>query len=591
MANNYGVANTTFKPFSFEEMLKPALMATETQEKLENEYTNLSAIVSVIEDKLTKNPKDKNLRDTYNSYKEELNKASNLLYNQGLTPDSRKALNRLKVDYGSKIDPINKAITKYQEQQDIINKMAITHPEIIIVGAGDSISDYMNGNNPELTSVNLDKLMTQAMTGAKADAVRTHRVSKWKPTAGGKFLEQTTEVGLTNEEFEKAMTNIAQHKQDNSVKLSENAKSILNLITDISGNSNYGLLKGKDQQRAYEAILTGLRLGYAYDKKIQTQSNPGYAYAKAKAEQEAKLKNTILADRNVGNSLFITSDSAKQKMLTFFNADGSLKKEYTKYFDSKGNLKSEEEIQKLVNDIATSNTHWNSLADPLSTNPSLTRRMDNNYKELKEAMSSLGLKDNQFTLSNIDLMLTADATNTDPNKSQDVAKTNDAIARFRGSVRVRESDRDNAQTVFEEGLGTSKTASRIIGLDSNGNYKTEPISYDKLLKDGKLNISHFEIDYSTGDIIAKIKTPKNGIQEFVLPASSLYNDSDYFILSSMAKDLNLASKKNPLDAIDSNLGAPSILSNYGELRKYYTGQMDDILLELLNVHGIANVNK
>ena len=41
MANNYGVANTTFKPFSFEEMLKPVLMATEAHQKREEELNTL----------------------------------------------------------------------------------------------------------------------------------------------------------------------------------------------------------------------------------------------------------------------------------------------------------------------------------------------------------------------------------------------------------------------------------------------------------------------------------------------------------------------------------------------------------------------
>lgn len=584
----YGVPTAKFKPFTFEEMLKPALMATEAHNQLEENYSNLAVITANLEDKLKNNPKDAELRRTYEQYRDALNTASEELYNKGLSPQSRKTFTQLKTDYASKIDPINKAYAKYQAQQDIINKLAITNPEIIVTGASDAISDYMGEKNPELASVNLDKLLAQSMTAAKADAVRTYRESKWKPTAGGKFLERSTEVGLTDVEFEAAMNNIAAHKKDKSIKLSENAKSILKIIEDVSGNSNYGLLKGVDQERAYNAILTGIRSGYAYDKKNQVQQNPGYAYARAKAEQEEKAKKQLLSPREVGSSLFITANSAKQKMHTFFNTDGTLKKEYEKYFDSKGNLKSEEEIQKLTKDVALSNTHWENWADPLSTNPSLTIRTDRNYQDLKEAMLSLGLKEDQFNLSNIDTMLKADVTNTDLN-GKSVA---DGIARTRGTIRLTtETDRNHAQNLIEEGLKSGNNLQEVVGLNSDGTYKTQTLSYNKLLSDDKLNVTQFEVDYRTGDIIFKVKTKKDGIKEFILPSASHYKAQNYNDLINYAANINLINKQDLTSILDPNIGAPDMFKTYGELKQYYVNNMDDILLELLNRHGILNVNK
>lgn len=588
MANIYGIPTAKFKPFTFEEMLKPVLMATEAHNQLEENYSNLAVITANLEDKLKNNPKDAELRKTYEQYRDALNNASEELYSKGLSSQSRRTFSQLKTDYASKIDPINKAYAKYQAQQDIINKLAITNPEIIVTGASDAISDYMGEKNPELASVNLDKLMNQAMVGAKADAIRTRRVSKWTPTAGGKFLERAEEIGLTNAEFEAAMANIERHNKDKSVKLSENAQSILNLINDVSGNSNYSLLKGNDQQRAYEAILTGLRLGYAYDKKLQTQSNPGYAYARAKAEQDEKLRNELLKGRNVGSNLFITSDTAKQKMHAFFNTDGSLKKEYEKYFDSKGNLKSEEEIQKLTKDIALSNNHWENWGDPLSTNPSLIRRTDRNYHELKEAMTSLGLKEGQLNLNNIDLMLKSDVTNTDPN-GKSVA---DGVSRMRGTIRITgETDRNHAQTLIEEGLKSGENLKEVIGLNADGTYKTQSSKYDKLLTDDKLNVTQFEVDYRTGDIVFKVNTKKDGIKEFILPAASHYKAQNYNDLINFATQINLINKEDLTSAIDPNSGAPDIFKTYGDLKQYYINNMDDMLLELLNRHGILNVNK
>ena len=43
------------------------------------------------------------------------------------------------------LNPINEAYKAYQTDQEYINKMAIEHPEILIEGAGRSVSDYIGG--------------------------------------------------------------------------------------------------------------------------------------------------------------------------------------------------------------------------------------------------------------------------------------------------------------------------------------------------------------------------------------------------------------------------------------------------------------
>ena len=51
MANIYGRSTATFNPYSFEEMLKPALMATEAHNKLEEDYSTLETLTADLEAK------------------------------------------------------------------------------------------------------------------------------------------------------------------------------------------------------------------------------------------------------------------------------------------------------------------------------------------------------------------------------------------------------------------------------------------------------------------------------------------------------------------------------------------------------------
>lgn len=523
MANIYGVPTAKFKPFTFEEMLKPALMATEAHNKLEEDYSNLAIITAQLEDKLKINPKDAELRRTYEQYRDTLNNASEELYNSGLSTQSRSRFTQLKNDYATKIDPINKAYAKYQEQQAIINKLALTNPEIIVTGASDAISDYMGEKTPELASVNLDKLMSQAVAGAKADSSRTHRVSKWKTTAGGRFMERVEEIGLSDAEFEAAMNNIEQHKADKNVKLSEDAKSILKIIDTVASGSNYGLLTGADQERAYNAILTGIRAGYAYDKKIQTQSNPGYAYARAKAEAEAKAKaerQKRLAE--IGSNKFITSVEGRNEFIQkYFTTDGKLKPEYKKYFNEDGTIKSKEELQKIDDENNKLNKF---VVDQI---PSISKGFNEYGISLQGVAKSSNITNYNNFLKDLELIgLTGDNITTGLIDAQ--FKSDDAQYVNRVEIIPDDTAQKITQRRIENGLINGTDVQQVKGITQNDGYKqyrTDTIKYEDLL-DSKGNLNILSEANALGQLTAKVKTPNGKIVEIVIPDDAYYGSND-----------------------------------------------------------------
>lgn len=551
MANIYGRSTATFKPYSFEEMLRPALMATEAHNKLEEEYSTLETLTADLEVKLSKNPKDEQLRATYNAYKDALNQASEELYSKGLTASSKRIFNRLKTEYGEKINPIQEAYKKYIEQQDFINKLAVTNPEVIVTGAGDSVSDYIGTNIPKLTSVNLDKLTAQALAEAKADSARTYRESNWAPTAGGRYQERFTSTGLTDEQFDAAIKNLDDYRNKRTNVLSEDAAAMQNIINNVIGGSNYNALSNTQKLKALDAIKAGLRSGYAYDKKIQTQVDPMFAYnLKVKEEQAKRTAKQRALLEQIGTDAFITSKEGKAEFMSnYLKTDGSLKAEYQQYFKN-GKLKTPDEIKQEITNRYKQEIEAYKNKDvykyglenigQLSNESYIYPNNNGDYKNVNDVVLekrvNKALEDYNTFVNDLSL-IGLDSSNTSI-KSIDaqIGQTKDAYVVDRFNL-VPDSNAQNViQQRIESAVNNGEQVMRVKGMitDEKGNkhYKTESIDFEDLLtgskNDKKLNI--LSVNLGLGQGTAKIKTD-DGIVEIQLPDAVYHNSGASYGMS------------------------------------------------------------
>ena len=181
--------NTKFKPFSYQEMLAPVLAYKEAYDSLEAEMNNLDVIAGDVDNKLTE--KDTELKNIYKTYKEDLNNALSDFYQNGYTSDAKKKLAQLKSRYSKEINPINEAYKSYQEDQKQLITLKRTHPEMIIEGIGNSVSDYMYGNTPNGITANTEDIYNKSM---KAAAGTSSRFSE--------LVEPTSETSDNNEKTE-----------------------------------------------------------------------------------------------------------------------------------------------------------------------------------------------------------------------------------------------------------------------------------------------------------------------------------------------------------------------------------------------------
>lgn len=118
MANYSLVVGSKFSPFTYQELLQPALMATQAHQELENQYSELATKANVWEE-MANEQTDPQAYQMYKKYSDDLREQADALASQGLTPGSRKSLLAMKNRYSSEITPIE---TAYKTRQKLIDQ-------------------------------------------------------------------------------------------------------------------------------------------------------------------------------------------------------------------------------------------------------------------------------------------------------------------------------------------------------------------------------------------------------------------------------------------------------------------------------------
>lgn len=614
MANSYITSTSRFKPYTFAEMLQPVQIYTEAYNEVEDELANLDVLAGDVAGKLN-NPKDKELVDKALAFQTELNTAMNNLYTNGLNADTRKQLAGLKAKYTKELNPINEAYKAYQEDQKYLSRMALEHPEILIEGAGRSVSDYMNGNMPQMVSVNTDDLMTQAMAIAKTQAGRTYRQSDWTSTAGGKFLERVTEVGLNDVDFNNALfliqnPNITAKElgisEEEFALIKNNASLIGASMEPILNSPDFAALSSENKQKALNAVFKGVRAGFQYDRKTDTESDPMFAHNLRLQEETAKAAaKRAAALKNIGSDLFLTPDATRQEHInTFLNTVGKdvgkLHENYAQYFKN-GKLISIEEATAEANRRSSAGVGMLPHATQYGySTPYGAHGKDSyleDYNALRQAIVDLGLDPNNITNSDFVAAL----------KGEGIEGV-DVRGRKRAMITSNSAGFSHIQTNIERGLRNAENVEQIVGLNESdkyslGTYRTTPIKYEKLLDSkGNLNILGVNMDYATGQLSVSLKT-KDGYIEVLMPEGSTFEAYDSNDLMQYAQSISTMQQgmypvytKNEEGKLVLNYvplengyipGTEILGSDYVD---YAQQEMDIIFGDLFNIFKLEDVN-
>ena len=144
---NFGlVVNSTFQPFTYQELAAPLDRQELYHEKLAEEYDKLSSQADVLE-AMGANDRDKSsgAYSRYKAYSDRLRKEADDLYKFGLNTESRQRLSDLRRLYNTEIVPIQNAWTKREKEADDQMKASLQNPSLMFTrdARSTTLDDYV----------------------------------------------------------------------------------------------------------------------------------------------------------------------------------------------------------------------------------------------------------------------------------------------------------------------------------------------------------------------------------------------------------------------------------------------------------------
>nr|DAG99965.1 MAG TPA: hypothetical protein [Crassvirales sp.] len=339
MANYSLVINSQFKPFSYQEMLAPTLMATQAHQELENQYGELATKASVWEE-MANEQTDPYAYKMYKTYANDLEAQAGQLAREGLNAASRRDMLNMRARYSKEITPIEQAYATRQKQAEQQQQALLQDPTLMLSrkASTTSLDDYIK--NPQLAyEAYSGKLITaQAASAASALAKEMQeQPRKWRSILGNSYYETMMQKGFSSQAVLQAI-------QDNP-----NAAPQLTRIVEDAINSS-GVRNWGDQATIARAIdyakqglwsavgetqyqtLDNWRAKMAAQEAMQIRAEKRAAARKAAEQKQAQLNNLAINPLNIYSSRELSKDEKKYK---------DILKNYSKYFyrDANGRIR------------------------------------------------------------------------------------------------------------------------------------------------------------------------------------------------------------------------------------------------------------
>lgn len=175
MANYSLVINSKFRPFEYQELLAPALMATQAHQAVEEAYADLSTKANIW-DKMANKVTNKKAHDIYKKYADDLQSYSDQLAQYGLTPTSRQAMLKMRSRYARDIVPIENAYKRREADIAAQKEIMLKDPTHLFNRRASEVSldEYLDNQSLDVLSDHYSKeLLAQQVSQGVANIKQT----------------------------------------------------------------------------------------------------------------------------------------------------------------------------------------------------------------------------------------------------------------------------------------------------------------------------------------------------------------------------------------------------------------------------------
>ena len=208
MAQAYTVIGNRFRPFTYDELIKPVMAAEQAHRELEDTYADLSAKAGIWEN-LANEQTDPKAYSMYKNYAENLNSLAGQLAKEGLSPTSRQDAIRMKQRYSTDIIPIEQAYSRRRQLADEQRQMRAKDPTIMYQRDANvmSLDDFLANPEADYGKSYSGALLTKQVADAATNLRRQMRENPriWKRILGDQYYETRMQSGFTADEINQAI--------------------------------------------------------------------------------------------------------------------------------------------------------------------------------------------------------------------------------------------------------------------------------------------------------------------------------------------------------------------------------------------------
>lgn len=331
MARNSLVINSRFKPFSYDELVRPLEASTMAHREMEERYTGLQEQSSLVSGRLDQEI-DQAAYQRAMAYENELKANADLLASQGLNSVSRRNLNKLRAQFQSDINPIASSLERRRQLVDEQRQLSLNDPtrhHSLDFGRV-SIDDLIA--NPEMgyKSISGAQIQNNVMqaAGALARSMRDEP-RKWYSILNGTHYETMMQQGYKPEEI------LAVIMDNGDISKFPELSAVMEQAVAQSGVHEWGDgdMKNAALGVAYDSAKMGLWQAIGQTNYTNLQ-NP-YAVPRAGGPGPGKDETTDPKRLDYDFEYEPANTKKKRELRDELYVDG---KPNSKYFDKDGNL-------------------------------------------------------------------------------------------------------------------------------------------------------------------------------------------------------------------------------------------------------------
>lgn len=291
MASYSIVSNARFRPFSYDELVKPLVQYKEAYDKAEADYTNLAMQTEAWRDIANQ----ENSPVAYKMYKTYSDDLSRMVddFSKGMTLSNRGALMGLKRRYASEITPIARASEAFDKAEAFRADIKAKNPNAVFeIDRYNSIDDFLGGRRANNTYWDGDAAMRRV--AAKAEALGRSLYSN--PTAKLFLNGQQYQISQLNGISPDELTQILLKPENINT---EAGKQMRRIIDDELGSIDMNRYSSEGQSRINNIIATGMYAGLA--KPTYNYVANGEYMSKAERDASSARWASIKLDREKFN--------------------------------------------------------------------------------------------------------------------------------------------------------------------------------------------------------------------------------------------------------------------------------------------------